>query len=200
MVDLVKDTLTSERPSDDFGDQVYEMIRQYATERDGYWFHTYWRILDLELDGIEGLKKAMTSPHGDTRWLVPKLVNGFYRKATREDQREGLIGILKLCLKDSNKKVRRAAVDALFHLDFSKDRMREEFLPLVIERLEDRSRAVQRKAASKLLGFSEDVPLERVATVLGKLNSAGSPLVGYLNTQHSTKKGISGEEISEDSA
>ena len=28
MVDLVKDTLTSERPSDDFGDQVYEMIRQ----------------------------------------------------------------------------------------------------------------------------------------------------------------------------
>ena len=174
MVDLVKDTLTSERPSDDFGDQVYEMIRQYATERDGQWYHAYWRIVDLGLDGVEGLEKAITSPHGDTRWLVPKLVDGFHQKATREDQREGLVEILKLCLNDSSKKVRRAAVGALLRLDVSKERKYGEFVPLVIERLDDRSQMVQRKAASKLLGFSKHVPLERAAMALARLDAVSN--------------------------
>ena len=175
MVDLVKDTLTSEKPDENFGDQVHRMIREYATERDGYWFHAYHRIVALGLEGIDGLEQAMTSPHGDTRWLVPKLVVAFHRKAVSEEQRGGLVGILKLCLNDSSKKVRRAAVDAFFHLDLSEDRVRKEIIPLVIERLDDRSKAVQRKAASKLLGFADDVPLERVSMALGKLNPVGRP-------------------------
>ena len=82
MVDLVKDTLTSERPSDDFGDQVHKMIRQYATERDGQWIHTHNRIVDLGLGGVEGLQKAMASPHGMTRWVVPDSIRSIRRASS----------------------------------------------------------------------------------------------------------------------
>ena len=101
----------------------------------------------------------MTSPHGDTRWLVPNLVDGFHQKATREDQREGLVEILKLCLNDSSKKVRRAAVGALLRLDVSKERKCEEFVPLVIERLDDRSQMVQRKGQASFLDSVNTCPL-----------------------------------------
>ncbi len=62
------------------------------------------------------------------------------------------------------------AEGALLNLNFSRECKREEFDPLVIERLDDRARTVQGTAASKLLGFSEDVPLERAAMALAWLD------------------------------
>ena len=173
MVDLVKDTLTSERPSDDFGDQVHKMIRQYATERDGQWIHTHNRIVDLGLGGIEGLQKAMASPHGMTRWVVPKLIAAFHRKATTDDQREGLVEILKDCLNDPNKQVRKSAINALFHLDVSKERKREEFVPMVIERQMDTLKGLQVVSpASILCPYGEEI-LSKRADPLGHILDAG---------------------------
>lgn len=175
MMDLVKDTLTSEKPSGDFGDQVYKMIVEFATDRKGQWRQVHDKIAALGMEGVDGLHKAMDSPHGMTRWVVPKVVNAFLRQATTDDQKEGLIDILKTCLDDPNKQVRKAAINALFHLEVPEERKRVEFVPLVIERLDDRSEGVQRKAASKLLAFPEDVPLERAAMALARLNPVGRP-------------------------
>ena len=169
MLGLVKDTLTSEKPSDDFGDQVYKMIRQYATERSGQWYEVHDRIVGLELDGVEGLKQAFTSSHGMTRWLVPKLIVGFHRKAATEDQREVFVELLKSCLTDPNKKVRWSAVPALFHLDVSVERKHREFVPHLVEMLEDRSGTIRRKAAYTLHPYAKSVPLERAALVLANV-------------------------------
>jgi RNA polymerase sigma factor (sigma-70 family) len=166
MLGLVKDTLTSEKPSDDFDDQVYTMIRQYAMEPTDRWWEVQDRIVALDLDGVEGLQKAFTSPHGNTRVLVPKLIVGFHRKAAQDDRREVLVDLLKSCLKDPNKNVRWAAVPALFFLDVPEERKHSEFVPLVLDLLEDRSRWIRRKAAYTLQHYAEHVPLERAALAL----------------------------------
>ncbi len=80
------------------------MIQEYATERGGHRIHVHNRIVALRLDGIVGLQKAIESHHGSTRWIVPKLVPAFHRKAGSDAQRVLLVDILKLCLNDSCKK------------------------------------------------------------------------------------------------
>lgn len=170
MLDLVKDTLTSEKPSGDFGDQVYEMIRQCATKRGIKWSEVRDRVLELGLDGVEGLQKAVTSPHGMTRRMVPKLVLELYREAAPGDRREALVELLKSCLNDPNKKVREFAVTSLFRLDVEEDRKRREFVPIVADCLADRSGIVRYVAVQRLGRYYANVPLGKASLALARSN------------------------------
>lgn len=172
MLDLISDTLKSEKPDDDFGDQVYTMIRQYATDPGGWWsLEKHDRIVDLGMDGVEGLRKALTSPRGMTRRFAVQVINAFHRKAAKDDRREVLVELMKGCLTDPSKVVRFSAVKGLFFLDVSKERKQREFVPLVVDVLEDRSGTVRRKVAYMLLWHSDYVPLERASLALANVGS-----------------------------
>lgn len=92
-------------------------------------------------------------------------------QAARDDQREGLVELLKSCVTDPNKTVRLAAKGALFHLDVPAERKQREFVPLLVDMLADRSGTVRRKAAYELLWHSDYVPLERASLALANVGS-----------------------------
>lgn len=166
MLGLVKDTLTSEKPDDDFGEQVFTIIRQYATERGRKWMEGRDRILAMGLDGVEGLQKAIESPHGLTRRMVPHLIVGLHHRAAPDDRRDALVELLKNCLTDPNKKVREFAVTSLFLLDVDEDRKHNEFVPIVIDRLADRSGIVRFVTAQRLCRYFKNVPLDKASSAL----------------------------------
>jgi RNA polymerase sigma-70 factor (ECF subfamily) len=184
MLGLVKDTLTSEKPDDNFGEQVFTIIRQYATERGRKWTEGRDHILAMGLDGIEGLQKAIESPHGLTRRKIPHLIVGLYRRAAQDHRREVLVELLKKCLTDPNKKVREFAVTSLFLLDVEEDRKHDEFVPLVVDRFADRLGIVRYVTAQRLCRYFKNVPLDKASAALVKADEKTrrvmTPLVGRI--------------------
>ena len=84
------------------------------------------------------------------------------------DTREIVIRLLKTALKDPNKKVRRMAVDGLLRVDVPPSRRREEFVPLVVERLGDVSKRVRKRAAYVLSLYPSGVPWQPVVAAMLK--------------------------------
>ena len=131
MIGLVKDALTAERPGDEFGDQVFELIRKCATgqlpKRD---------CLDgtapIMLQGFDGLVRALESPHAWTRRIALNMIQLSLPRIEDEASRNKLIEVIKGALRDSNRRVRRAAMAALLRCDVSDERKANEFVPLVI--------------------------------------------------------------------
>lgn len=145
------------------------MIRQYATgPGDRFTLEMHNRIVNLEIDGVEGLQKAITSPHGKARRVALWLIVAFHKKAEKDDRREVLVDLMKNCLADPNKVVRYCSARALLRLDVPMERKHKEFVPLIVDLFEDRSSKVRRKAAYMLLfdGLFAYVPLERAALAL----------------------------------
>ena len=126
-----------------------------------------WREMAAELRqigsrGIEGYVKAMDSPHSPIRLTAMSMV----RHAVSDETRETVIALLKAALNDPNKKVRRNAADAILDVEVSDKRRREEFVPLVLERLGDVSIRVRRRAAYALSRSAPDVPWPPAAEAL----------------------------------
>lgn len=181
MLDLVKDALSSEKPGDDFGEQVFELIRKHATTgiRGGHKFIA--EGVPLAIKGFEGLQKALASPHGKTRQAAVNLMSQAIHSSSIEEVQDRAIEVLKGCLSDRNKKVRRVAMSSLLRLDVPDDRKREEFVPLVLDLLDDRVALVSSTTAHTLRWrFADAVPLEKAAIALANASERSRPALARL--------------------
>ena len=165
MLAMVEDVLKSEAPKEDFAGRVMEVLslRRPRPPRPCM----PWREMAAELRqigsrGIEGYVKAMDSPHSPIRVTAMSMI----RHCVSDETKETVIGLLKSALNDPNKRVRRNAVDTILDVEVGDKRRREEFVPLVLERLGDVSIRVRRRAAYGLSLNAADVPWQQAAEAL----------------------------------
>ena len=169
MLAVVEDTLRSERPTQDFGQRVFELLSLHG--RDNYqswpWTDVVTELKKIGLKGVDGYADALASPHSPTRKFALKLIDVVWRNVNvGGDGEEVIHEMLREALQDSNKKVRRLALTALGRWDIGEMRMREEIVPLFVERLVDDSRLVRHCAAMYLYRYADAVPLPVAATAL----------------------------------
>jgi HEAT repeat protein len=135
------------------------------------WFELMATFRSIGLRGVEGIAKALQSPHAPTRAIGAHMMT-YVRPvkpegSSEQDERaeETIISLLKKTAFDSNKKLRRFAID-LLELDVGDDRKRREFVPLIVPLLNDCSTRVRRRAAWELQPWASEVPLSTVARAL----------------------------------
>ena len=167
MLEMVGDVLKSGLPADDFAERVCQILTRhrgaaespYAHER---WNQTVGELRNIGARGFDGFVRALQSPHSPTRVFAMNMLSrpGVAQKG------ETAVELLKKLLTDPNRKVRRWAAEALLMVDATDERLRSEFVPLVVPLLSDRSKRVRRAAAWSLVKFAADVPLEVIARVL----------------------------------
>ncbi len=170
MIKMVKDTLKSEAPNEDFGQRVFELLCRYRQPDPG------WPPTEIEselrrigIKGLDGLKQAMRLPHAPTRRFTLRLlglVHGL--ETTAKEAREVIVGLLKEALIDRNKKVRAWAGPALLYLEVEDERKRREFIPWLLPLLQDPTKLVRHRVAFELRKWPEAVPLEVAAVALSK--------------------------------
>jgi len=183
MMKIVENTLKAEAPKDDFGQRVFDLVCRYKRPAPA------WPMEDLERElrrigvrGIAGFEKAMSSPHSPTRRFALRLIALAHRSgpSTEREGKEAAVQLLKEALHDSNRRVRYWAVPNLLELEVDDARKRNEFIPLVLPLLEDRTARVRTRVAWELGGcvewescrnrFYRFVPLEVAARSLADEN------------------------------
>ncbi len=175
MIGMVEQVLKSEAPKEDFAERVFKIVNRPADSRkpsDAIWKDLIAEIRKNGTDGVEGFIKALESPQGKTREFALKMLDH------ARPSGEAIVDLLKSALSDRNKKVRAIAVRILLGGSLwrsraniggiSEDRLRKEFVPLVIPLLADRSSRVRLAAYDALRGWAEDVPLEAVASAMSR--------------------------------
>ena len=167
MLVLVEDTLKFEKPGSGFAKRVYELLSRYQNPLSEF----EWPFTDLVselsrigLEGMEGYELAMKSPHAQTRQFASRLVAEVFKEPeVSRERKEVVIRLLKEAVNDSSKRVRMMAIRKLMILPEPPERVEEEFVPLVVERLFDPVSKVRRRAAWELRDWAHCVPLERAA-------------------------------------
>lgn len=154
MLHMVEDVLKSKAPDDELGRQVYEAITGSLG-----WHERADALTKAGPKGWDGLVKAATS----SNWRHRRNAFQMQDRLQSAESIERQIELLKQGLSDPNKKVRRTAVAGLMNLPVSEDRKRREFVPLLVERLDDAGGIVRRYAAWLLLPYADLVPVEPVA-------------------------------------
>lgn len=172
MIGMVEDVLKAGAPRKDFAARVFELVSRYDAETGGMRPYTDWdgmaaEIREIGERGMEGFVRASESRYWRTRRCAASMLREIIlREGERQRGEEG-IELLKRMLTDSSKKVRRVAISALLEVDLSAERRRSEIVPMIVERLEDRSRRIRRYAAGMLKEYAAaDVPADRVAAAL----------------------------------
>jgi len=167
MVEMVENTLKANAPAEDFAGRVFAILvrrRPGSALQAMPWDDLVAEIRKIGTRGLDGFVSAFASPY----WRTRKEAVGHVNKAGAppEEKIEAVIEMLKAGLGDANKKVRRAAVEAILHVEVDDRRKAEEFVPLVLPLLRDRSGLVRRIAAWGLRRWPEHVPLEIAARSL----------------------------------
>ena len=172
MLNVVEDTLRAETPKEDFNERVFNLLRRYDQPKI-QWPQTYNAVGEelekIGIDGIEGFAQAMELPHAQTRKFTIQMSAVMHQiaGAANSERQEVIISLLKNALKDSNKKVRRNVLLTLTKLNVDEDRIRKEFVPLIIPLLKDPTKLVRQRAAWELgRRWASDVPLEAAALAL----------------------------------
>ena len=155
---MVEDVLQSEAPKEDFGKRVLELLNVYAKGQRRF-SETLAEIRKIGADGLDGFAGALELPHWQSRRFAAQMLTN------SEQGGEGVVTLLKGMVNDPNKKVRKHSLSMLL-LDVGEARKRDEFLPLLIPLLGDRSALVRRNAAIRLRPWAADVPLEAAARAL----------------------------------
>ena len=188
MLNVVEDILRAEAPKEDFNERVFNLLRRYD-QPEIQWPQTYNEVGEelkkIGIDGIEGFAQAMELPHAQTRKFTIQMSAFMHHiaSAANSERQEVIISLLKNALKDSNKKVRRSVLLTLTKLNVDhEDRIRKEFVPLIIPLLKDPSKLVRRRAAQELgQRWASDVPLEAAALALADAKEAETQeAIGYL--------------------
>ena len=162
MIGMVENVLKSEAPKEDFAGRVFELLNRYrpdGTDPGIGWDEMLSELRRIGSDGIEGFIKALKSRHSRTRTVAAHMLHGRWTQR----REEVVVEFLKDALKDTNKKVRRAAAGALLSMDLPDDRKRKEFVPLVVPLLADPSKRVRRCLPWILLRWADDVPLDAIS-------------------------------------
>lgn len=153
MMHMVEDVLKSKAPDDDFGRQVYEAITGPLG-----WHDREDALVRIGSRGLEGLLRAAQSPNPRHRRNALQMQD----RLLSPDDIERHVQLLRQGLADPNKKVRRCSIEGLMRLPVDENRKREEFVPLLIARLDDPSRGIRRMTAWLLLPYADIVPIEPV--------------------------------------
>ena len=146
LLTMVEDVLKQDSPKQDFAERVFQLLNLHDGEGRRRWADRHAMKLELSRiadEGLDGFFRALELPHARSRSFAMGMIGASKVQITEE-----LIAMIKRCLKDSNKKVRR----------------HEEFVPLVSALLFGRSRIVRRFAATPW-SLGEAIyhyPLERV--------------------------------------
>ena len=167
MADMVEAVLKSEAPDEDFAGTVLDVLSRYRTPDEQAripWAKIVAELRRIGPRGIDGYVRALQSQHSPVRATAL----GTIGLSETPDTREIVIRLLKTALKDPNKKVRRMAVDGLLRVDVPPSRRREEFVPLVVERLGDVSKRVRKRAAYVLSLYPSGVPWQPVVAAMLK--------------------------------
>ena len=167
MTDMVEAVLKSEAPDEDFAGTVLDVLSRYRTPDEHAripWAKIIAELRRIGPRGIDGYVRALQSQHSPVRATAL----GAIGLSETPDTREIVIRLLKTALKDPNKKVRRMAVDGLLRVDVPPSRRREEFVPLVVERLGDVSKRVRKRAAYVLSLYPSGVPWQPVVAAMLK--------------------------------
>jgi RNA polymerase sigma factor (sigma-70 family) len=154
MMEMLEKTLTSEGPRDDLAQRVVEVL----SRQDLHSYDIYRELRGIGAGGaIDGFNEALQAPSSQTRRMAA------YHAASFADV--GSIGpvleIIKQGLRDRNKEVRSGTILALGHLPCSKEVLRRELIPIVVDLLLDRAKKVRQRATWYLSDWPADVPLEK---------------------------------------
>jgi RNA polymerase sigma-70 factor (ECF subfamily) len=198
MLQMVEDTLKTEAPSEDFSEQVFQLLTRYY--RDPKTYPRTWAeqrkvdaLWESEIgdslrafggDGIEGFALAMQHPQALTRRYALQCLAFMYLEHPSSAELKGIV--LKLiteALKDPNKKVRtRAAFYLLERLGLDENYVREEVLPIVLHMLRDPTAFVRDRVARRLCRWAYHVPLKVAAGALATYpNTKGPHLARLVN-------------------
>jgi RNA polymerase sigma-70 factor, ECF subfamily len=192
MLKMVEDTLKAEGPSEDFSDQVYQVLTRYyrdpaswpwfqaVTEADfraaeEKWESTVLKVLmTYKSDDMEPFERGLSHPQTLTRRNTLGSLQVLYLDTSPSPARKkAMLDLIKVALRDSNKKVRSKAVRLLCsRLGLDEDYVCKEVLPLVIPMLRDDVAYVRHKVAKELCRWSVHVPLEEAAGALAAYPNA----------------------------
>jgi RNA polymerase sigma-70 factor, ECF subfamily len=164
MMDVVKETLKSEGPSEETTAAVLKLLNLHERQ-EAEWIPIAKEIGRLGEDAVPGLEKAMKLPHAMSRRFASK----FLMDNTSDG--EQVIELLKRFREDPNKRIRKGSLKLLF-VDVSPERRRKEFIPLLLPLLEDPSARVRARAAANFCRVPEEVPLELASKALAVEQSA----------------------------
>ena len=152
-------TYNVQSPLGDFTVHGSYLLRQRIHE-----LYALAELRKIGADGIEGFIRALESPHGKTRASAAQMMCGAI------PTEEIVVDLLKKALGDPNRRVRSFAVVGLLSaewgVDVSSVRRRDEFVPLAIPLLRDRSENVRSRAAQMLWQWPQDVPIDAAAEAL----------------------------------
>jgi hypothetical protein len=105
-----------------------------------------------------GVVDALESPHPSKRMDAIRIIDDL------DLDTETLVARLKSLLKDPNRKIRRKAAGTLIYLDVDREQKIQEFLPLLVLMLKDRSARVRRFIARILMrDWAEQISLKVAA-------------------------------------
>lgn len=162
MVAMVEDVLKENAPKEDFTERVFRLLCVYPAGE----LRLFRADIRVELErigapGMDGFIKAFDLPHWQTRRTAVH-----YLQAVSPT--EYTLDLLKRALIDRNKKVRKHAATALMRMDIPEERMRKEFLPLIVPLLSDRSRSVRARLALPWMWarWVADIPVDAVITAI----------------------------------
>jgi len=159
MIHMVADVLKSEAPKDDFGKRVFDLLSLYPNHRvPDRWTgmdKTITELREIAHKGFDGFVQALASPHSPTRRFALDMLEDTHEPLTGEN----IVTLLKQALQDTNKNVRRYAAGALLEVNVDEERIRCEFIPLIVPLLSDPSKRVRRNVVWLLHDWAANVPL-----------------------------------------
>jgi len=175
LVNMTEDVLKANALKGEFTVRVMDILTRFSGLQTAgqkmSWRELYAAFRSIGTRGVEGISKALQSPHAPTRIIAAHMMIYLYKVQSNEvagcddEVRETIVSLLKNALNDRNKKVRKFAI-ALLYLDVDDERKRREFVPLLAPLLLDQSKRVRRCAAWDLRSWASEVPLNIVAQAL----------------------------------
>ena len=165
LMEMAEEILKANAPKEAFAERVYDLIYRFRPRGDEPrvgWYEVVAELRKIGAKGIDGFIKAFASPYFHTRVGALR----FLMADPPDESRELVIEMCKKALNDSNKQVRRFAVGALLDIQVDDRRKREEFLPLILPLLNDRSKFTRRMVAWRLMSWTEAIPLALAARSL----------------------------------
>ena len=162
MVDMVEEVLKDGAPKEDFAERVFELIFEPPDERKLWREDIRSEIEKIGSSGMDGFVRALNLPQWQTRRTAIYYI-------TAMPCTEQVVDLLKNALADNNRNVRQYAAGRLLNaVDVSDERMRDELVPLVAQRLLDPSIRVRRNLSLPWIWGDRAVyiPLETIARAI----------------------------------
>lgn len=183
MMPVVENVLKESKPKEDFSKRVYDLLTAFQKGGNRQlwrnWKDVVKELREIGTDGIEGFIQAFASPYAKTR----KIATSMLQRHVAPQTGDLVLDILKRGILDSNKKVRRAAVEALLHMKMDEERKKKEIVPLTTPLMLDKSARVRKMTYWYLARYAGTIPSAMMHKAILNENRPGN--------QHALKRLLS---------